>query len=269
LSFSSDSLLYISILISFNLCLENVGKYVNAQSVRDVYGGNANVTLVCNGGQYITGDLLRQFSGSFTSSSNHKISFLLSLLSIYYSSELYTCWSQVNGTVIERCSCPPDVQKEDTCKSTDIYIQAFGTTPPPVMQPSVAPYAAIVNPGDICIIGFNSLNPDEVVLVALVDIPSGFTVYVTDNGWTGTSFRTGEGDLTCTFGSGLKAGVVFSASSTSCKLSGSFDLSTNGEQVILLHIHIHIHILISYSDCSTCYYLYIQDTALCWIVLYS
>lgn len=191
---------------------QNVGKTVATKAVRDAYGGNTMVTLRCSGA---------------------------------YISELYTCWTQVNGIPDKRTTCPSDVQTEDSCTDESIYIQSFDSARPsaapsaPVMKPTAAPFISIANPGDLVIVEFNSLNPDEVVLASLVDIPSGFTFYVTDNGWQGTSFRAAEGTLACTLTSTLAAGNLFTASSSSCKLSNSFDLSTNGDQILgrcMLHL---------------------------------
>ena len=52
-----------------------------------------------------------------------------------------------------------------------------------------------LQPGVIMVTAFNSNNPDVVVLVALKDIPTGATLYMTDNAWTGANFLTNEGTL--------------------------------------------------------------------------
>ena len=52
-----------------------------------------------------------------------------------------------------------------------------------------------LKPGDLFITAFNTDNPDDVTLVALTDLPAGATIYVTENAWTGTKFRTSEGTI--------------------------------------------------------------------------
>ena len=41
--------------------------------------------------------------------------------------------------------------------------------------------------------GYRSDNPDAVVFVALEDVMGGAKLYLTDNAWTGTEFKTNEG----------------------------------------------------------------------------
>jgi hypothetical protein len=45
------------------------------------------------------------------------------------------------------------------------------------------------------ITAFNSDNPDAVAIVALNEIAAGATLFMTDNAWTGSAFRTNEGTL--------------------------------------------------------------------------
>jgi hypothetical protein len=52
-----------------------------------------------------------------------------------------------------------------------------------------------LSPGDVMITGFNSDNPDAVAIVAVNEIAAGATLFMTDNAWTGSVFRTNEGTL--------------------------------------------------------------------------
>jgi ribonuclease T2 len=75
------------------LISNNVGGSINAEELRNYYGGPTRVSLQCNSGNYLNG--------------------------------VYTCWSQVNGKVSSQIECPTDVQKEDTCPGSTINIGAF------------------------------------------------------------------------------------------------------------------------------------------------
>lgn len=61
----------------------NVGSVVDANSLRNDFGGPTKVALQCAGGNYIVG--------------------------------AYTCWAQVNGVPQNQIDCPEEVQKEDSC----------------------------------------------------------------------------------------------------------------------------------------------------------
>jgi len=64
--------------------------------------------------------------------------------------------------------------------------------------------------GSIMPIGINAQNPDTVAFVALMDIPAGMNIYMTDNAWTGTEFLTNEGTMQLVIPSGgIPAGQVF------------------------------------------------------------
>lgn len=60
------------------------------------------------------------------------------------------------------------------------------------MHPADLNCSDILAAGDVAIIGLNSDNPDEVLLVALEDLPSGLELFLTDNAWMGNSFRNGD-----------------------------------------------------------------------------
>lgn len=49
--------------------------------------------------------------------------------------------------------------------------------------------------GDLFVTAFNTDNPDEVSLVAINDLPAGATIFMTDNAWTGTHFKSNEGTV--------------------------------------------------------------------------
>lgn len=97
--------------------------------------------------------------------------------------------------------------------------------------------------GDVAIVGLNADTPDTIALVALADLPSGTKVLVTDNGWTGSSWRDTEGVLLYTVGTeGVPAGTVLTwtegasglaAGGSWSMLGGSFSLSVSGDSVIV------------------------------------
>jgi endonuclease I len=49
--------------------------------------------------------------------------------------------------------------------------------------------------GDVQVVSLSSDNPDSVVLVALKDLPRGMELFMTDNAWMGSEFKTNEGTL--------------------------------------------------------------------------
>ena len=73
--------------------------------------------------------------------------------------------------------------------------------------------------GDIAIIGV-SVDDEEVLLVAMENIPSGESVFFTDDEWGGTSFNSGEGFyewITPT----ITAGTVFTLTTTTSSVGGT------------------------------------------------
>lgn len=220
-----------------------MGKFVSADDVRNATGGSTQVTLVCKG-QYLSGANICLFAPLLSPQGAAHCTYFSSFF--HFDSELYTCWNHVKGIVTGRTTCPVDVQKEDTCTASQIYIQEW-VIPSPVAAPSITPFTAPTRspfisddkvpldpqPGDLIVLGFDSVNPDLVYVASLVKIPNNFTFYITDNGWMGTSFRTGEGVMTCVLSNGMAAGQVFVASTSSCTLAGAFDLSTSGDNFFL------------------------------------
>ena len=78
------------------------------------------------------------------------------------------------------------------------------------------------------------------LLVLAPSIPPDSTIYVTDNGYLGNSFRSGEGTLKFTATTAISAGTTLAwvsndASSASSfgtwEQEGSFSLSTSGDQI--------------------------------------
>jgi ribonuclease T2 len=69
------------------------GGSINADDLRDDFGGASMASLQCSSGSYING--------------------------------VYTCWSTVNGVPTTQVECPSDVQSEDTCSSSTLTIVEF------------------------------------------------------------------------------------------------------------------------------------------------
>lgn len=88
-------------------------------------------------------------------------------------------------------------------------------------------FAAALQPGDLAIIGIHSDAPDKTAFVALVDVPAGTTLGITDEGWKSTGgFRSGESHLSWTApAGGITAGTVINLSLS--------DLSNSGDQITL------------------------------------
>ncbi|MBC6993659.1 hypothetical protein H9S92_05780, partial [Lewinella lacunae] len=98
--------------------------------------------------------------------------------------------------------------------------------------------------GDLAFTGYNSDNPDTFSFVIFTDIGTGTVINFTDNGWLASgAFRTGEGLIALTFGGMATCGDQFfvtggnflnydgSPAGTVTSISGSVDLSINGDQI--------------------------------------
>jgi len=81
--------------------------------------------------------------------------------------------------------------------------------------------------GDIAIIGVNGDDPDGFAFVSLVPITAGTTITFTDNGWTGSAFRTGEGVFTYTFPADVPAGTVINIASVA-----PMNFAAAGDQIL-------------------------------------
>lgn len=96
---------------------------------------------------------------------------------------------------------------------------------------------------EVALVSYNADDPDEFAFVALADIAEHTEIKFTDNGWQSSgSFRNNEGTLTWTApAGGISCGTVvtitnngsFSASHGSIASSGSFALSTSGDQILV------------------------------------
>jgi hypothetical protein len=94
--------------------------------------------------------------------------------------------------------------------SNSVSFPLFTITTSPDSSQSDSTTAGFLAAGDIMIVAINSQNPDFVALVALKNIPGDSQIYLTDNAWTGASFRTNEGTLMLTApSSGISSGVIF------------------------------------------------------------
>jgi hypothetical protein len=93
-----------------------------------------------------------------------------------------------------------------------------------------------LSPGELALIGTNCDNPDDFAFLLLVDVEPGTLIKFTDNGWQAAgSFRGGEGILTYTASAFQNAGsvLVFSENQADFASSGSFALSSSGDQLLV------------------------------------
>ncbi len=100
--------------------------------------------------------------------------------------------------------------------------------------------------GDIAFTGYISSNTtDEFSFILLAPVTNGTVIRFTDNGWTGSAFRTGEGVITWTSNADYPVGTEIRIVGTSATyagtggsagtinvISGSFSLSTSGDQIL-------------------------------------
>ncbi|MDD5765237.1 MAG: endonuclease [Candidatus Marinimicrobia bacterium] len=117
----------------------------------------------------------------------------------------------------------------DSTLARRIWFTDGGSSTPPSDSPTT------LSAGDVVIIGVNCDESDDFAFVPLVDLGAGTTINFTDNGWlSANAFRTGEGILTYTVPSYQSAGtvIVYSSNSANFSSSGSFGLSTSGDQLI-------------------------------------
>lgn len=105
-----------------------------------------------------------------------------------------------------------------------------------LMSASISYSQTILSPGDLAMIGANCDNPDDFAFLLLVDVDAGSVIKFTDQGWLAAgSFRGGEGILTFTTATYLNAGtvVVYSENQSDFSSSGSFSLSSTGDQILV------------------------------------
>ena len=97
--------------------------------------------------------------------------------------------------------------------------------------------------GDIAIVGYQSDDPDQIALVLLTSVDEGTEVKITDNGYYNSALATTEGTITWTIPQGglLRGTVVvlaydngnWSANNGNVSVTGTLDLSTEGDQIII------------------------------------
>ena len=88
-------------------------------------------------------------------------------------------------------------------------------------------FASALQPGDVAVIGLYADSPDETAFVALVDLPGGTVINITDAGWKSSGeFRSGENHVAWI----APAGGVAAGSVISVSMSG---ISNSGDQIIL------------------------------------
>ena len=99
------------------------------------------------------------------------------------------------------------------------------------------PPPSILTAGDIAVTSVLADSPDAFQFITLVDIVEGTIVYFTENAWTGTELRTGEGTSTWTVpAGGVSAGTIITLVDGSYPdgFSGELDgFSADGDQVIV------------------------------------
>lgn len=99
-----------------------------------------------------------------------------------------------------------------------------------------------ITAGDIFFVAMNADSPDLVDFAALKDLDEGLVLYLTDNAWTGSQFRTNEGTVSFQVPSGgIAAGTVFGYGANTELLysgdwenvQGRFQLSASGDNLLL------------------------------------
>lgn len=99
-------------------------------------------------------------------------------------------------------------------------------------------FGQTLSPGDLAIIGVG-VDEEEILVVALTDIPSGESVFFTDEEWGGSNFNTGEGFyewVTPTIVAGTVVTITTAnttAGGTVTQREGSFALGNSGDGVFL------------------------------------
>jgi endonuclease I len=146
----------------------------------------------------------------------------------------------------------PKTRDEDGSYSCDFSPSTFKpaappspSPEPPVSSPTSSPAtepstnSTTLSPGDVMVVAVNSDDPDLVALVALEEIRKGVKIYVTDNAWTGTAFRTNEGTLKLTVPKTIQKGTVFGYGPDLLygddwqSTDGGFRLSAQGDAVLV------------------------------------
>ncbi|RNC85933.1 MAG: T9SS C-terminal target domain-containing protein [Balneola sp.] len=112
-------------------------------------------------------------------------------------------------------------------------------------------YGQTLSAGDIAIIGVG-VDDEEVLLVALTDISSGESVFITDEEWGGSAFNSGEGFYewvtpsisagdVFTFATSGVTGVDGGSQGTVTSSAGSFALGNNGDGVFIYQTSTNVY----------------------------
>jgi endonuclease I len=124
------------------------------------------------------------------------------------------------------------------------------TAEPPTSAPSTGTpddeyysFTADLQPGDVMIVAVQSDDPDQVALVALVNISAGVEIHLTDRAWNGQAFtNNNEGTVTLQLPRPVSAGTVFgyyyygggdSDTEWNSKSDAGFALATAGDTIIV------------------------------------
>lgn len=110
------------------------------------------------------------------------------------------------------------------------------TSPPAASPPTES--ATKFGPGSVMVVAMESDDPDLFALVALDDIPAGIDIVVTDNAWTGESFKTNEGSMVLNVENDITRGTLFGYGGNQrfgvdwLDLDSGFSLSASGDTII-------------------------------------
>lgn len=81
-------------------------------------------------------------------------------------------------------------------RSSPPTLSPSATMPSPTpAEDSTTAGCSQLSPGDVQVVSLSSDNPDSIVLVTLTDLPGGLELFITDNAWIGSDFKTNEGTL--------------------------------------------------------------------------
>lgn len=148
----------------------------------------------------------------------------------------------------KRCNAPspaPDDEfptPDDELPSPDDESPTPDDELPTPDDQSPTPDDELPAPGDVVIAGVHSDNPDIVALAALVDLPAGLVIHITDNAYDGNAFASNEGTISLTLPKAIPAGTIFGygegllyGSSWISKTDKGFALSSSGDTIIVYY----------------------------------
>eukprot|EP00930_Biecheleria_cincta_P047852 TRINITY_DN3324_c0_g1_i1.p1 TRINITY_DN3324_c0_g1~~TRINITY_DN3324_c0_g1_i1.p1 ORF type:complete len:537 (-),score=76.98 TRINITY_DN3324_c0_g1_i1:15-1625(-) len=94
--------------------------------------------------------------------------------------------------------------------------------------------ASVLKPGDCAIVGFKAVDPDDVAIVLLTDVPRGQQIFVTDDGVQANGqLRRGEGVKSLVSQTTMSSGTVLRLADFSTSEEGKMSISSAGDQVIV------------------------------------